>query len=239
MTERREFAAALRHQRERRGITLDEVAEQTKINVALLAGLERAELSRWPTGIFRRAFVRSYASAIGLDPDTIVASFSRLFPESEDGIVNVSSFDRVAPPHESLRLTLASHPRPSMRIVALRAAAVVIDVLCVATCGAVAAALGIASFSAVALAAGAVYFAAGTLALEASPGWWVARRWVRTRIAGPEIELPDAVAPASDEVYEFGPRRTGTEQPIRSARRDRRGGRPERQRVARGARRPS
>jgi transcriptional regulator with XRE-family HTH domain len=237
MNERREFAAALRHQRERRGITLDEVAEQTKINVALLAGLERAELSRWPTGIFRRAFVRSYASAVGLDPDTIVASFCRLFPESEDGRVVVPAFDRAAPAHDSLRLTLASHPRPSMRILGLRAVAVVIDGVFVASCGAVAAAIGVAPFSVAALAVGLVYFASGTLVLEASPGWWVARRWIHARAAVPEIEVVASAEPSADELPEVGPRRM--EQPIRAGRRDRRGGRPDRQRSARGVRRPS
>src|SRR5262245_16886137 len=44
----------LRAERERRRITLQSIAANTKINVALLQGLERDDASRWPSGIFRR-----------------------------------------------------------------------------------------------------------------------------------------------------------------------------------------
>ena len=79
MSERTAFAAELRRARERRGLSLDALAEQTKVSATLFAGLERADLSRWPSGIFRRAFIRSYAVAVGLDPEETVARFSRLF----------------------------------------------------------------------------------------------------------------------------------------------------------------
>ena len=37
--------------------------------------LERGDLSRLPGGIFSRAFVRSYALAVGLDPEQAVVEF--------------------------------------------------------------------------------------------------------------------------------------------------------------------
>jgi hypothetical protein len=43
-------------------------------------GLERSDFSQWPGGLFARAFVRDYATAIGLDPDEVVDDFCRLFP---------------------------------------------------------------------------------------------------------------------------------------------------------------
>jgi transcriptional regulator with XRE-family HTH domain len=75
------FGLRLKTQRERRGITLESIAESTKIKGSLLAALERGDVSHFPLGIFRRAFVRSYATAIGLAADPIVAEFVRLFPE--------------------------------------------------------------------------------------------------------------------------------------------------------------
>jgi cytoskeletal protein RodZ len=75
------FGRRLRDQRERRGISLETVAANTKISASLLAALERGDLSTWPGGIFRRAFVREYAVAIGISPEPIVAELVRLFPD--------------------------------------------------------------------------------------------------------------------------------------------------------------
>jgi hypothetical protein len=75
------FGARLRHQREQQEIALVTVAEQTKIKLSLLEGLERDDVSQWPSGIFRRAFVRSYAHAIGLSPDVVVREFLEVHPD--------------------------------------------------------------------------------------------------------------------------------------------------------------
>ncbi|HXD75571.1 MAG TPA: helix-turn-helix domain-containing protein [Vicinamibacterales bacterium] len=75
------FGARLRRQRERKRIPLALIAEQTKIHQPLLDALERDDVSRWPTGIFRRAFIRSYAEAIGLEPDQTVREFLACYPD--------------------------------------------------------------------------------------------------------------------------------------------------------------
>jgi hypothetical protein len=46
-----------------------------------LEGLERDDLSNWPAGIFRRSFIRAYAKAIGLEPETVVREFLDLYPD--------------------------------------------------------------------------------------------------------------------------------------------------------------
>jgi transcriptional regulator with XRE-family HTH domain len=78
------FGSRLRDERERRQIALKSIAESTKINVALLEGLERDDVSRWPSGIFRKSFIRSYAEAIGLNPDAIAREFVELYPDPID-----------------------------------------------------------------------------------------------------------------------------------------------------------
>ena len=80
MSDRESFGPRLRAERERRGISLDTIASVTKVGVDLWEGLERNDFSRWPSGIFARAFVRDYARAIGLDSDEAVDEFCRLFP---------------------------------------------------------------------------------------------------------------------------------------------------------------
>jgi hypothetical protein len=64
-------------------VSLAAISEETKIKVSLLEGLERDDLSHWPQGIFRRAYVRSYARAIGLDPETLVRECLETHPEPD------------------------------------------------------------------------------------------------------------------------------------------------------------
>jgi cytoskeletal protein RodZ len=74
------FGAKLRHARERRGISVRQVANATKISVAALEALERNDVARLPGGIFSRAFVRAYAIEVGLDPETTIQEFLAEFP---------------------------------------------------------------------------------------------------------------------------------------------------------------
>jgi cytoskeletal protein RodZ len=83
MTDPRSFGAWLRRERERRNITIRSIADRTKIGVSLLEALERGDVSRWPGGIYRRAFLRAYADTVGLDADVALANFERLFPADD------------------------------------------------------------------------------------------------------------------------------------------------------------
>jgi cytoskeleton protein RodZ len=76
-----DFGAKLRLARERRGVSLRQVAATTKISVAALEALERNDISRLPGGIFSRAFVRSYAVEVGLNPDETVREFVEAFQD--------------------------------------------------------------------------------------------------------------------------------------------------------------
>jgi transcriptional regulator with XRE-family HTH domain len=78
---RESFGARLRQRREDQQIALSAIAEQTKIKLSLLEGLERDDVSRWPSGIFRRAFIRTYAHAIALPPDDVVREFLDRYPD--------------------------------------------------------------------------------------------------------------------------------------------------------------
>jgi len=75
-----DFGSRLRAARERRGITLRQIANSTKISVGVLDALERNDISRLPGGIFGRAFVRSYAAEVGLDPEATIQDFIATFP---------------------------------------------------------------------------------------------------------------------------------------------------------------
>lgn len=78
------LGARLRAQRERQQVTLEAIAEQSKIRQPLLEALERDDLSHWPGGIFGRSYLRSYAQAIGLDPEATLREFLAVHPDAED-----------------------------------------------------------------------------------------------------------------------------------------------------------
>src|SRR5205085_3245958 len=87
------------------------------------------DASRWPSGIFRRGFMRAYANAVGLDPETTVKEFLEVFPDPFDKRP-ASALERTesspAPPGiavepADLRLTLADEP--------WRATTVVVDTM--------------------------------------------------------------------------------------------------------------
>ncbi|HYT68605.1 MAG TPA: helix-turn-helix domain-containing protein [Vicinamibacterales bacterium] len=80
MSERDTFGPRLRRERERRGISLETIASVTNVSIELWQGFENNDLSRWPKGLFARAFVRDYAKAVGLDANDVVDDFCRLFP---------------------------------------------------------------------------------------------------------------------------------------------------------------
>jgi transcriptional regulator with XRE-family HTH domain len=75
-----DFGSRLRTARERKGISLREIASRTKISIAALEALERNDISRLPGGIFSRAFVRAYANEVGIDPEVAIQDFITEFP---------------------------------------------------------------------------------------------------------------------------------------------------------------
>jgi transcriptional regulator with XRE-family HTH domain len=85
------FGARLRRQREEQNVALVTIAEQTKIKASLLEALERDDVSRWPSGIFRRAYVRAYAHAIGLSPDDVLREFLEKHPDPADNLDPVAA----------------------------------------------------------------------------------------------------------------------------------------------------
>ena len=111
------FCGRLRRERERRQIPLRSIAANTKISVSLFEALERGDVSRWPSGIYRRSFIRAYATAIGLDPDATTQEFLELFPDPDQvaaaaaAAAKTPKFPATATP-AVLRLTLADPGSP-------------------------------------------------------------------------------------------------------------------------------
>jgi len=83
MTPQETFISRLRRHRERNYISLEEIVSKTRIKREQLEAFERGDLESWPRGIYARAWVRGYATVIGLDPIDTVDEFCKLFPHGD------------------------------------------------------------------------------------------------------------------------------------------------------------
>jgi len=83
MTPQEIFVGRLRRHRERNRISLDVIARDTRIKQDLLEALERNDLSEWPRGLYARAWIRAYATAVGVDAAEAVEEFCKLFPQGD------------------------------------------------------------------------------------------------------------------------------------------------------------
>lgn len=77
------FGEKLRREREMRGITLDEIATQTKISARNLRALEEEKFDQLPGGIFNKGFVRAYAKFLGIDEEHMVAEYVAASQDTE------------------------------------------------------------------------------------------------------------------------------------------------------------
>lgn len=140
INQRRAFGDRLRRQRERLGVSLTEIAETTKVAASLFASLERGDCSRWPGGMYNRAFIRGYARAVKLDPDETAAEFAECYetPIAEAPARTPAKRSNEIPARPALRLTLEVDPGEGPQRFARAAALAVADLLAI---GALAAAV--------------------------------------------------------------------------------------------------
>jgi cytoskeletal protein RodZ len=63
------FGRWLARERELRGISIEQIADQTRIGAAHLRALERDETRSLPARVFVLGYIRAYAHAIGINAD--------------------------------------------------------------------------------------------------------------------------------------------------------------------------
>lgn len=74
-----DIGSRLRQARELRGLTIRDIANTTKISAAALTAIEQGDFARLPGGVFSRAYVRSFATEVGLDADEITREYRARF----------------------------------------------------------------------------------------------------------------------------------------------------------------
>ena len=170
------YCAQLKEVRERRGVSLSEIAVRSKVNEGLYAALERADVSRWPTGIYRRSFFREYAMALGLPVDSALSEFQQLFPDEGDQRTSAAMATAPSP----LRITFDGDAW--VRTSRWQAVAALLDLVIVALITAAIVLLIPIAVGTVAAVVAAIYFSLATACLTCSPGiWWLRSRGNRKR----------------------------------------------------------
>lgn len=66
-------------------LSLEEVAQKTKIKLEYLSALEDSNFGALPSATFTKGFLRTYASFLYLNPDTMIAMFRRDFTQNDKG----------------------------------------------------------------------------------------------------------------------------------------------------------
>jgi cytoskeletal protein RodZ len=71
----------LQSERLARGITLEQIYNDTKISSGMLEAIEQGNTKRLPAPVLVRGFLRAYANRIGLDPDVVILRYEELIDE--------------------------------------------------------------------------------------------------------------------------------------------------------------
>jgi cytoskeletal protein RodZ len=74
----------LRQAREERGISISEVAEQTRISPMYLELIENDNYKPLPGGIFNKGFVKAYAKYVGIDEQEALQDYARLITQNDE-----------------------------------------------------------------------------------------------------------------------------------------------------------
>ena len=96
-----DVGSRLRAAREAKQLSLREIADTTKISVSVLEALEENDVARLPGGIYTRAFARSYAAEVGLDPEQTMRDFMAQVPP--EGIAERTEHDNRSHEHDVYR----------------------------------------------------------------------------------------------------------------------------------------
>jgi cytoskeletal protein RodZ len=77
----RDLGEYLQAERLARGVSLEEIASNTKVSLNMLRAIEAGEVERLPAPVLVKGFLRAYARQLGLDPEAVVLKYQDLVEE--------------------------------------------------------------------------------------------------------------------------------------------------------------
>jgi len=93
----------LRGERQARGISLQQIAADTRISMKMLQAIEEGDGEQLPAPVLIKGFLRAYAQRIGLDPEDVIVEYQDLIEEVGARQEAIEKF------HQRL------HPKPSKK----------------------------------------------------------------------------------------------------------------------------
>jgi cytoskeleton protein RodZ len=96
------FGSYLKHERELRGVPLEEISGATKIHIRFLQALEDNKFDELPGEVFIKGYIRSYANTIGSDVEEML----NIYEESVGNKIENNS-DSVSPSNTSAKRFLS------------------------------------------------------------------------------------------------------------------------------------
>ncbi len=70
--------------RQRHGVTLEQIADKTKISIRFLRAIESEDFDQLPGGLFNKSYIRQYAAAVGIDESDLLAQYNEKTAPPED-----------------------------------------------------------------------------------------------------------------------------------------------------------
>ena len=68
----------LKSEREKRNISLDKIAAETRISLRYLQSIEEGRFKDLPGGVYNRAFIKAYCESLNLDPEQVLKQYDAL-----------------------------------------------------------------------------------------------------------------------------------------------------------------
>jgi cytoskeleton protein RodZ len=93
------FGSYLKHERELRGVPLEEISGATKIHIRFLQALENNQFDDLPGEVFIKGYIRSYANTIGSDVEEML----NIYEESVGSKITENNSDSVSPSNTSAK----------------------------------------------------------------------------------------------------------------------------------------
>lgn len=77
--------AVLRQARERKGLTIAQIAHGLRLEPSVIEALERDDYDKLPSSTFVAGYIRGYARRLGMAPEPLIAEYQRIYGEEPAG----------------------------------------------------------------------------------------------------------------------------------------------------------
>lgn len=88
--------------RRAKGISLEQIADRTKLRVAIVKAIEEGNFDELPGGIYNISYLRQYAREIGADENLLIQWYERGYAGPANSGIENDKVGRTVPTHEEI-----------------------------------------------------------------------------------------------------------------------------------------